>query len=91
MKFIKLNTFNRNDITRLGIQAKVSIANSNGDPTMDKQNEYLLWINLEAYILLIDPTVEAALPDSRALREPQSNFLVGTINRIASMDNVPAH
>jgi len=34
--------------------------------------------------------VEAALPCSRSLREPQTNFLVGTFNRITSVNNVPA-
>ena len=47
-------------------------------------------INLRLIFLLIDPRVEAALPVSRALREPQCNFLGGTFNRVTSMDNIPA-
>jgi hypothetical protein len=43
-----------------------------------------------AQVLLIDPWVQAALPVSRALREPQSNFLSSTLNRVASMNNIPA-
>lgn len=89
---IKLDMFNRNDITKLDIQAKVPSSKGRSSNGQTQQVETLdqPQANLEAYILLIDPLVLAALPVSRALREPQCNFLVGAFNRITSMNNVPA-
>nr|AFK49052.1 unknown [Medicago truncatula] len=46
-------------------------------------------INFRFISLLVNPRVEAALPCSRSLREPQTNFLVGAFNRITSVNNVP--
>lgn len=41
------------------------------------------------YLLLIDPRVCTAVPVNNTIREPKSNFLLGTVHCITAMNHIP--